>query len=95
MCKTALNQLFLTLDDKIEAIISNNDEMAIGAIEALQKYGFNKGGNSKYIPVVGVGGLPEAKELINQGVMTGTVIARSSYSCKCNLYCRNEYGFWK
>jgi methyl-galactoside transport system substrate-binding protein len=53
----------------MEAMISNNDEMAIGAIEALQKYGFNKGVNSKSIPVIGIGGSPEAKELINKGFM--------------------------
>ena len=73
MQKLQLNQQFLTLNGKIEAIISNNDDMAIGAIEALQKYGLNKGGDSKYIPVVGVDGVPRAKELINQGIMTGTV----------------------
>ena len=76
--KTAIESIFLTLGDKIEAIISNNDAMAIGAIKALQKYGYNKGDNSKYIPVVGVDALPEAKELINQGVMTGTVDTRST-----------------
>lgn len=32
----------LNLYSKVEVIISNNDAMAIGAIEALQKYGFNK-----------------------------------------------------
>ena len=48
--------------------------MAIGAIEALQKYGYNKGDKSKYIPVVGIDGIPEAKDLINKGFMTGTVI---------------------
>ncbi|WP_026888706.1 galactose ABC transporter substrate-binding protein [Clostridium beijerinckii] len=64
----------LNLYSKVEVIISNNDAMAIGAIEALQKYGFNKGGNSKYIPVVGVDAIPESRKLIDQGFMTGTVI---------------------
>lgn len=71
--KEAIESSFLTLGDKIEAIIAHNDEMAIGSIEGLQKYGFNKGDNSKYIPVVGIGGSPEAKNLINQGIMLGTV----------------------
>lgn len=49
--------------------------MAIGAIKTLQKYGFNEEGNTESnIPIVGVDGLPEAKELINQGIMTGTII---------------------
>lgn len=72
--KITTEQLILNLSNKIEAIIANNDAMAIGAIEALQKYGYNKGDKSKYIHVVGVDGIPEAQELIKQGVMTGTVI---------------------
>lgn len=73
--KSAISSNLLTLNGRIEAIISNNDAMAIGAIKALQEYGYNKGDNSKkYIPVVGVDALPEAKELINQGIMTGTVV---------------------
>lgn len=71
--KTAIESSLLTLGDKIEAIISNNDAMAIGAIKAIQKYGYNKGGNSNYIPVVGIDALPEAQELIKEGIMTGTV----------------------
>ena len=96
MQETTIESAFLTLNDKIEAIISNNDDMAIGAIEALQKYGFNKGDNSKYIPVVGVGALPEAKELINQGIMTGTVIqdprahANAIYAVGMNLVSGND-----
>lgn len=66
--------LLLKYGNRIEAIISNNDAMAIGAIEALQKQGYNKGDNSSYIPVVGVDAIPEARELIKKGFMTGTVI---------------------
>lgn len=72
--RITMESAILSLYDKIEAIIANNDAMAIGAIKSLQKYGFNKGDSSKYIPVVGVDALPEAQELIKQGVMTGTVV---------------------
>ena len=72
--RISMESLFLVFDGKIEAIISNNDAMAIGAIETLQKYGYNKGDKSKYIPVVGVDAIPEAQELIKQGIMTGTVV---------------------
>jgi len=94
--RTTIETAFLTLNDKIEAIISNNDDMAIGAIEALQKYGFNKGGDSKYIPFVGIDGIPKAKELINQGIMSGTVIAdlptevNAIYSIGMNLASGND-----
>ncbi|EHI97889.1 putative galactoside ABC transporter [Clostridium sp. DL-VIII] len=70
----AMEQVFLQNGDKIEAIISNNDAMAIGAIEVLQKYGYNKGDVNKTIPVVGVDAIPEARELIRKGEMAGTVI---------------------
>lgn len=94
--KTAIESQILTLDGKIEAIISNNDSMAIGAVEALQKYGFNKGSSSKYIPVVGIGGVSEAKKLIDQGFMTGTAVqdskiyARTIYDVAMNLYSGNK-----
>lgn len=47
--------------------------MAIGAIEALQRHGYNKDDKSKYISVVGIDGLQEAKGLVNNGIMTRTV----------------------
>ncbi|OOM82624.1 D-galactose-binding periplasmic protein precursor [Clostridium puniceum] len=65
--------LFLRYGDKIEAIIANNDAMAIGAIKALQKYDYNKGDKYKYIPVFGIDGIQEARNLINNGSMAGTV----------------------
>lgn len=91
LARDAMEQVFLQNGDKIEAIIANNDAMAIGAIEVLQKYGYNKGGNSKMIPVVGVDAIPEARELIKQGVMTGTVLqdanemAQATYDIGLNL----------
>lgn len=74
LARTSIDNLFLKYDGSIEAIIANNDAMALGAIEALQKYGYNKGDKSKNIAVVGSDGLPKAKELIDKGFMTGTVI---------------------
>jgi methyl-galactoside transport system substrate-binding protein len=74
LAKESIDSLFLKYDGKIEAIIANNDAMAIGAIEALQKYNYNKGDKSKNIVVIGIDGLPEAKDLIDKGFMTGTII---------------------
>lgn len=89
--ENAIESLFLRYGNKIEAIISNNDAMAIGAVEALQKYGYNKGSQISTIPVVGIDGMPAAKELINKGFMTGTVIvephdlAEALYAVGMNL----------
>lgn len=89
--ETSMEPLLLVNANKIEAIISNNDAMAIGAIKALQKYGFNLNNSSNYIPIVGFDGLPEAQELIKQGIMTGTVIqdpsehAKTLYTILMNL----------
>ncbi|WP_459481278.1 galactose ABC transporter substrate-binding protein [Clostridium saccharoperbutylacetonicum] len=74
LAKEAIDSLFLKYNGRIEAIIANNDAMAIGAIEALQKYNYNKGDKSKTIAVVGVDGLPKAKDLIDKGFMTGTIV---------------------
>lgn len=89
--KIAVKNLFFKFGDKIEAIIANNDAMAIGAIEALQEYGYNTGHNSKQIAVVGIDAVPEAKELVDKGIMTGTVIqdynelAEALYTVGMNL----------
>ena len=45
--KNITKALLLQFGNKIEAIIANNDSMAIGAIKALQEYGYNKGGKTK------------------------------------------------
>lgn len=74
LARDAVNSLLLSYSTQIDAIIANNDEMAIGAIEALQNYGFNKGDKAKTIPVVGVDATEEAQELIKKGYMAGTVI---------------------
>ena len=74
LAKNAIDNLFLRYGGKIEAIISNNDAMAIGAIEALQKYGYNTGDKTKNIAVIGIDAIPEAKALVDKGIMVGTVI---------------------
>lgn len=86
-----MKTLYLSHGNKIEAILSNNDAMAIGAIRALQTYGYNNGNLEKTIPIVGVDAIPEARELIEKGYMTGTVLqdanemAKALYICGINL----------
>ena len=56
----------------VELIICNNDGMAEGAVSALQGTGYNNG-EGKTIPVFGVDATDSAKQLINEGKMTGTI----------------------
>ncbi|WP_315073509.1 galactose ABC transporter substrate-binding protein [uncultured Clostridium sp.] len=89
--ENSIESLFLKYGNKIEAIISNNDAMAVGAIKALQKYGYNKDDKNALIQVVGIDGMPAAKELIQKGLMAGTVVvephdlAEALYSIGMNL----------
>lgn len=59
--------------DKVEAIVANNDAMALGALKALQALGYNQEDNNKYIPIIGVDGTAEALKAIANGQLTGTV----------------------
>ncbi|AGX43165.1 galactose ABC transporter substrate-binding protein [Clostridium saccharobutylicum] len=94
--KSSIESLFLRYGNKIEAIISNNDAMAVGAVKALKEYGYNKGDKSMTIPVVGIDGMPQAKEFIQKGYMTGTVIvephdlAEVLYTIGINLVCNRN-----
>lgn len=74
LAKDTMAALLLRYGDSIEAVISNNDSMAEGAIEALQLIGYNKGDKTKTITVVGVDAIPSAQELIRQGIMAGSVL---------------------
>ncbi len=56
----------------IELIICNNDGMAMGVVQALNAAGYNDG-KGKTIPVYGVDATDDAKALIKEGKMTGTV----------------------
>ena len=53
--------------NEIEVIISNNDGMAMGALEAARAHG-------KKLPIFGVDALPEVLQLIKKGEIAGTVL---------------------
>ena len=57
----------------IELVICNNDNMAEGAISALNSAGYNLGGTGKRIPVFGVDATDAARNLIADGKMVGTI----------------------
>mgnify|MGYP003620022019 FL=1 len=58
--------------DKIELVLANNDDMALGAIEALKAAGYLSDG--KFIPVIGVDATAPAKDSLKAGLLYGTVL---------------------
>ena len=71
---TNLSQYNEANGNMIELVICNNDNMAEGAISALEAAGYNTPAQgATVIPVFGVDATDAAKELIAAGKMTGTV----------------------
>ena len=65
-----MSRLIEQYGEKIELVISNNDEMALGAVAACQKAGYD----CQDWPVIfGIDGLDDALEAIKTGKMQGTV----------------------
>ncbi len=62
--------------DQMELIICNNDDMAIGASKALQNARVTD------IQVVGIDGVHEAEELVEEGRMLGTVLCDTRLHAK-------------
>ena len=58
--------------DEIEAVFSNDDDMALGAIDALKAAGYFSGG--KFMPVVGVDATQSAIKAMREGTLMGTVL---------------------
>ncbi|MBB6481456.1 galactose ABC transporter substrate-binding protein [Spirochaeta isovalerica] len=75
----------------VELIISNNDAMALGAVSLMRQSGFFRDDNGDGVigkddlswrPVVGIDGLEEAQDMIEQGYMYGTVLNDSHTQAK-------------
>ena len=72
---TMMNAFLMSIGpENIEAVIANNDEMALGAVEALKAQDYNKGNAEMYIPVVGVDANASALDAMDRGEMLGTVL---------------------
>ncbi len=69
---TILAQYSESSKNMVELVIANNDDMALGAVSALQTAGYNKEG-TKAIPVFGVDATDAAKSAVNSGAMVGTI----------------------
>lgn len=68
-----LQPQLLKYGNSVDLILSNNDAMAIGALQSLQSYGFNGNDPLKYVAIFGLDGIEEAIRLIKEGKMTGTL----------------------
>lgn len=73
--QTILSQYNEANGNMVELIICNNDDMALGSVNALVNAGYNLPGGEgcTVIPVFGVDATDAAKELIANKQMTGTI----------------------
>lgn len=71
--QTILAQYSEANGNMVELVIANNDDMALGAIAALQAAGYNKNDGGKTIPVFGVDATAAAQDAIAAKSMTGTI----------------------
>lgn len=78
-----MKSILTQYDGTVELIISNNDAMALGALSIMRQSGFFRDDNGDgqisdddetWRPVVGIDGIEEAQEMIEQGYMYGTVL---------------------
>ena len=70
--KNQINSCLEVFGEDVEVIISNNDEMALGAIEALKDFALYQ--NEKMIPVFGIDATPYALESLSRNELKGTVL---------------------
>lgn len=60
--------------DGIEGVLSNNDSMAMGAVQACLNNGYNEGDPEKFVPIVGIDANIDALEAMKAGHLLGTVL---------------------
>jgi methyl-galactoside transport system substrate-binding protein len=96
----AMRALYAQFGDRIDLVFSNNDDMALGAIDFLLEEGiFVEGRQPKEQPfiIIGVDGTPVGLEAIYRGLLFGTVdndnAAQSSAILTLADYIMNERDF--
>jgi len=72
LAQEKMSHIIASYGARIECVLSNNDEMALGAIEALKAAGYFTEG--KFMPVVGVDATAPALEALKEGTLLGTVL---------------------
>ncbi len=92
IAQTQMEDIIAQYGDDIEILISNNDAMALGAIETLKTYRYfddlNQDGIidrvlEPWLPVVGIDGLEVSLESIKQGYLYGTIKNDSESMADC------------
>lgn len=66
-----MNRLISQYGKKIELVMSNNDEMALGAVETYRKAGYVR---EEWPVIFGIDGLEEALEAVKAGEMQGSIL---------------------
>lgn len=66
-----MNRLISQYGKKIELVMSNNDEMALGAVEAYRKADYVR---EEWPVIFGIDGLEEALEAVKAGEMQGSIL---------------------
>ena len=71
-----MEELINKYGNTIEYIISNNDDMALGALSTIRKYGYNTDNRRmlNFIPIIGIDGTKEALIEISNYGLYGTVL---------------------
>jgi methyl-galactoside transport system substrate-binding protein len=83
-----MSAIYAQHGDAIEFVLANNDNMAIGAVEALKANGYF-GNTGNFMPVVGVDATEPALESMRAGELYGTVLndAVNQATATFNLAC--------
>ncbi|MFR5602282.1 MAG: substrate-binding domain-containing protein [Lachnospiraceae bacterium] len=74
-----MEQWLTEFENEIELVIANNDDMALGAIDAIKRTG------AAGIKLVGIDGTPPGLEALEQGDLLGTVACDSQAFSKAIL----------
>jgi methyl-galactoside transport system substrate-binding protein len=67
-----MSAFYARFGDNIEVVLANNDDMALGVIEALRQEGYFS--NGRFLPVVGVDATAPALQALEEGTLLGTVL---------------------
>lgn len=81
----SLMEKWISLNNDIDIVFSNNDDMAVGSIRAIEKAGKNLGTNIGEIMVLGVDATANGIQYIKDGKMYATVKQDSKLEAKIIL----------